>query len=253
MNLQAISVTVLTKNSQKYLKEMLNALQAFGEVLLYDNGSSDLTFEIAKHYPNVTLVKGEFKGFGPTHNEASSQAKNDWILSIDHDEIVTPELINTLLHESLEPNTVYSISNHNYFNGKWIKGCGWYPDRKFRLYHRKHTQFTDAQVHESIKTTGLKTRALNGPIIHYSYESISDFLQKMQIYSTLFAEQNAGKKSSSLGAALLHGVWAFIKSYFIQRGFLDGAEGFIISAYNGQTAYYKYLKLWEAKLRAQRS
>ncbi len=253
MNLQEISVTVLTKNSQKYLNEVLNALSAFGEVLLFDNGSTDNTLEIAKKYSNVTLIQDTFKGFGRTHNEASSAAKNDWILSIDHDEIVTPELINTLSHETLDPKTIYSISNHNYFNGKWIKGCGWYPDRKFRLYHRGHTQFTDAQVHESIMTSGLKTRALNGPIIHYSYESISDFLQKMQIYSTLFAEQNCGKKSSSLGAAILHGLSAFIKSYVIKRGFLDGAEGFIISAYNGHTAYYKYLKLLEANSRAQRS
>lgn len=253
MNLHKISVTILTKNSQKYLIEVLNALKDFGEVLLYDNGSTDKTFEIAKNYPNVTVIHGTFTGFGPTHNTASTCAKNDWILSIDHDEIVSPQLIDALLSEEFNPKTVYSVLSHNYFNGKFIKGCGWYPDLKFRFYHRKQTQFTDAHVHESIITTGLATRKLQGYLIHYSYDSISDFLNKMQTYSSLFAAQNCGKKKSSLSKALLHGCVAFIKSYFIKRGFLDGYEGFVISAYNGHTAYYKYLKLLEANLRTQRS
>lgn len=252
MNLQDISVTILTKNSQKYLTEVLNALKPFGEVLLYDNGSTDNTLEIASHFSNVTIAKGVFEGFGPTHNAATSCAKNDWILSIDHDEIVTPELVNALLQKSLDSNTVYYVSTHNYFNAKWIKGCGWYPDKKFKLYHRDKTKFTDAQLHESIITTGLKTEAIDAAIIHYSYDSISDFLNKMQTYSTLFAAQNCGKKKSSLGKAITHGIVAFIKSYVIKKGFLDGAEGFIISAYNGHTAYYKYLKLREANSRTQR-
>ncbi|MFA6037940.1 MAG: glycosyltransferase family 2 protein [Legionellales bacterium] len=252
MNLQDISVTLLTKNSEKYLKQVLNALQVFGEVLMYDNGSTDQSMEIAAHYPNVNIVRGTFLGFGPTFNAAAKHAKHDWILSIDHDEIVTPELIEAVKNETLDLNTVYSFVHHNYFNDKWIKGCGWYPDRKTKLYNRTQTHFNDVLLHEALKTSGLKQKDFSAPIIHYSYDTISDFLNKMQSYSSLFAKQNCGKKKSSLGKAITHGIVAFIKSYVLKKGFLDGAEGFIISAYNGHTAYYKYLKLREANSRTQR-
>lgn len=244
--LKEISVTVLTKNSQKHLKEVLEALVPFGEVLIYDTGSKDSTLEIAKAYSNVKIVEAPFIGFGPTHNMASATAINDWILSIDSDEVVSEQIPMILAAESLNPKAVYSFPRHNYFNGKFIKCCGWFPDRQIRLYNRQHTKFSDDQVHEAIISRGMRQVPLTAPIVHYSYGSIADFLTKMQSYSTLFAEQYQGKRKSSLGKALMHGWFAFFKSYVLKRGFLGGYEGFVISAYNGHTAYYKYLKLYEA-------
>lgn len=241
-----ISVTILTKNSQRYLKQVLDSLHDFSEVLIFDNGSTDHSLEIAKTYPNVQIVQGTFDGFGPTHNKASSHAKYDWILSIDSDELVSPEMAKEIANIPLNDNAVYSFPRHNYFNGKFIRWCGWYPDRQYRLYNRKKTQFTNAQVHESIIISNMKHVPLKNPIIHYSYDSISEFLSKMQSYSTLFAQQNKGKKSSSPLKALSHGMFSFIKSYIIKKGFMGGYEGFVISAYNAQTAFYKYLKLYEA-------
>lgn len=242
-----ISVTILTKNNEKYLDKVLQALQAFEEVLVYDNGSTDNTLEIAGKYPNVTIVKGPFLGFGKTHNQASSLAKGEWILSIDSDEVITPELSREIAKLELKNDQcVYSFPRHNYYNGKLIKGCGWYPDRQYRLYNRNTTSFTDAEVHEQVIVSGMDRVALQHPIIHYSYASVSEFLTKMQHYSELFAKQNSGKKSSTPLKAFSHGLFAFIKSYFIKKGFLDGYEGFLISAYNGHTAFYKYIKLYEA-------
>ncbi|MBS4167722.1 glycosyltransferase family 2 protein [Parachlamydia sp. AcF125] len=241
-----ISVTILTKNSEKHLREVLKPLLEFHEVVIFDNGSTDQTLEIAKQFPNVSIHQGTFSGFGPTHNRASNLAKNDWILSIDSDEIVTPEMIAEIRQTELSPTCVYSFPRHNYFNGKFIRWCGWYPDRQFRLYHRKQTSFTDAQVHEAIKTDHLTKIPLKSPLKHYSYSSITDFLNKMQTYSDLFAKQNQRKKSSSVTKAILHGFFAFIKSYFLKRGFMGGYEGFVISTYNANTAFYKYLKLYEA-------
>jgi glycosyltransferase involved in cell wall biosynthesis len=246
MILEDISVTVLTKNSERYLKEVLKALSPFGDVVVYDTGSEDSTIEIAQNFPNVRVFRAPFVGFGPTHNMASASAKHDWILSIDSDEIVTPELIKNISEEETNLQSVYSFPRHNYFNGKFIKWCGWYPDRQVRLYNRTKTKFTDDQVHEAIISEGMRHVALQGPLIHYSYGSMSDFLSKMQSYSTLFANQNRGKKKSSLFKALSHGSFAFFKSYILKRGFMGGYEGFVISTYNGQTAYYKYLKLREA-------
>lgn len=241
-----ISVTILTKNSQKHLHEVLRSVASFDEVVIYDNGSTDATLDIANSYPNVTVYEGPFLGFGATHNKVSGLAKNDWILSIDSDEIVTEKLDHEIRKIALNENAVYSIPRENLYHNKLIKGCGWYPDRQYRLYNRSKTQFSDAQVHEQVITKNMEIVNLQNPIRHYSYDCLSDFLSKMQLYSDLFAKQNAGKRKASLATALGHGAFAFFKSYFIKKGFLDGYEGFIISMYNTHTAYYKYLKLKEA-------
>jgi len=246
MFLQDVSVTILAKNSEKYLKEVLKALTSFGEVILYDTGSRDHTIEIAQSFSNVRIIQAEFIGFGPTHNMASAAAKNNWILSIDSDEIVTPELIKEIAEQTADIKTVFSFPRHNYFNGKFIRWCGWYPDRQIRLYNKTKTKFSDDQVHEAIISESMRHVALKAPIIHYSYGSIADFLSKMQSYSNLFACQHRGKRKSSFGKALSHGFFAFFKSYILKRGFLGGYEGYVISAYNAHTAYYKYLKLYEA-------
>lgn len=244
-----ITVTILTKNSQKYIFEVLKALEKFDEVLVYDTGSKDQTLEIARSFPNVTLYEGPFVGFGPTHNIATSLAKHDWILSIDSDEIVQRELTEEILSLKLNGRAVYSFPRHNYFNGKFIRWCGWHPERIVRLYHRTHTRFSDNQVHEGVITEGLATIGLDSPLKHYSYSSIAEFLDKMQLYSDLFAKQHAGKKSSSPFKAIFRGFFAFFKSYVLKRGFLGGYEGWVISLYNGHTAYYKYLKLYEVNQR----
>lgn len=241
-----ISVTILTKNSQKYIKEVLSALQSFDEVLICDTGSKDQTMEHARQFSNVTVFERPFTGFGPTHNVASSLAKSDWILSVDSDEIVTPDLAEEILALSLKRGCVYSFPRHNEYRGKWIRWCGWHPDRQIRLYNRLDTHFSDAQVHEAVEVGNLKHIHLQSPLRHYSYANVSDFLEKMQTYSTLFALQNKGKKSSSLVKAIAHGLYTFLKSYILKRGFLGGAEGFEISVYNANTAFYKYLKLAEA-------
>lgn len=225
---------------------MLSSLQTFDEVVIYDTGSHDHTLEIAKKFPNVVIFHGKFEGFGPTHNTASSVAKNDWILSIDSDEVVTPEMAQEIRSLQLDSGCVYSFPRNNYYNGKFIKWCGWYPDHQIRLYNRTRTHFTDAQVHEAVMTKNMRPVLLKSPLRHYSYASTSDFLSKMQSYSTLFAMQNRGKKPSSLSKAIGHGLFAFFKSYVLKKGILGGYEGFVISVYNGNTAFYKYLKLREA-------
>lgn len=240
-----ISATVLTKNCEKTLAETLSSLAAFPEVILLDSGSEDATLEIAARYPNVSLHKSTFLGFGPMHNYASKLATHDWILSIDSDEVISDDLASELLSIQLDEQCVYTLYRHNYFNGRHMKWCaGWHPDPVVRLYNRKTTRFSNDLVHEKVLSDGLKTIPLKSPLLHTPYLEMSDFLDKMQRYSTLFAEQRQGEKSS-LTRALLHGTGAFWKSYLFKRGFLGGKEGFIVSLYNGHTAYYKYLKLAE--------
>ncbi|MCH9626771.1 MAG: hypothetical protein S4CHLAM2_03990 [Chlamydiales bacterium] len=241
-----ISVTILVKNGERCLKEVLDSLQKFDEIVVYDTGSTDDTLTLAKSYPNVRIIQQPFTGFGPDHNAAAAQAQHDWILSIDADEVLSEELANEILSTSLDPHTVYSLPRHNYYNGRHIKWCGWHPESVIRLYNKQITAFSEAMVHEKVEDKGLKKMRFFQPLRHYSYASVSDFLQKMEHYSTLFAQQYQHKRKSSPLTAYLHGMTAFFKSFILKRGFLGGYEGFLISAYNGHTAFYKYLKLYEA-------
>lgn len=239
-----ISVTILTKNSEATLASTLDSATSFSEVLVYDTGSTDKTLQIAKTYPNVRIVNESFLGFGPSHNRASELAKHDWILSIDSDEVLSSSLSQEILLLALSEDYVYSLDRHNYFNGKRIKSCaGWYPDRVIRLYNKKKTSFSKDAVHERVISEGFKVTRLKGALLHTPYRSIEDFLAKMQTYSTLFAEQNAGKKKSSFSIALRHAFASLMKNLLLKRGLFSGKEALIISFYNAHTTFYKYLKL----------
>lgn len=241
-----ISVTILVKNGERRLKKVLDALSRFDEVLLYDTGSSDSTLNIAQSYPNVIVYRKDFNGFGPCHNDAAELAKHDWILSIDADEVLSKELADEIIDLSLDPDCVYALPFYNYYNEKRIKWCGWYPEKHLRLYHKKRTSFSEAMVHEGIIQEGLRSVTLSHPVYHFPYDTISDFLTKMERYSSLFAEQYARKRKSSPAIAVIHGFAAFFKSFVLKKGFMGRYEGFLISAYNGHTAFYKYLKLYQA-------
>lgn len=241
-----ISVTILVKNGEATLSETLASLEGADEILVIDTGSTDKTVEIAGSFPHVRLMSLAFEGFGPTHNRASSLATHDWILSIDADEIASPLLLQEISLLPDNPEMAYALLRQNYFNGKHIKWCGWQNEWCTRLYNRKKTSFSDALVHEKVIVEGMKTAYLKSPLKHTPYTSISDFLRKMEHYSTLFAKEKVGKKKSNPLIALWHGFGAFLKSYFLKRGFCGGYEGYLISLYNGHTAFYKYLKLYHA-------
>ncbi|MCB1084259.1 MAG: glycosyltransferase family 2 protein, partial [Simkania sp.] len=172
-----ISATILTKNSEETLSTCLKALEGFNEVIVLDTGSTDLTLDIAQTFSNVKVFEAPFEGFGPLHNLAAEHATSDWILSLDSDEVLSDELSKEILALNLKPDCVYSFPFHNYFNGKHIRGCGWFPDRHIRLYNKTATHFSDDYVHEKILTKGLKEVKLTHAVKHYSYRSISDFLK----------------------------------------------------------------------------
>jgi glycosyltransferase involved in cell wall biosynthesis len=239
-----ISVTILTKNSERHLEQVLTSLRVFPEVVIVDTGSTDSTLEIAQRFPNVMIHHRPFQGFGPTHNEASSLATYDWILSLDSDEVMTDSLQQEILSLSLDPHCVYSVWRKNFYRGRHIRGAGWYPDRVVRLYHRSATRFCGAMVHEAIITDGLHAVPLTFPVLHYPYQSVSSFLRKMDTYTNLYADQRPGAKASLI-SAVVHAAFAFVKAYIVQRGFLLGAEGFEIAWFNMNCAFYKYAKVAE--------
>jgi glycosyltransferase involved in cell wall biosynthesis len=246
-----ISATIIAKNSSAHLGKVLAALHWCEEVVLLDTGSTDDTMAIAQRHPNVQLyrLEGAFPGFGRAHQQAVALARHDWILSVDSDEVVSAELAREIASLPLDRRIVYAIPFHNYFNGRRITSCGWHPDRHERLFNRRTTNFCGSEVHERVQTENLFVRRLRHPIRHYSYGSVDDFLRKMRAYSRLFAEQEAGRTSGGPVKALTRGIWTFFKSYVLQRGCLQGGDGFTVSAFKAQLTFWKYLYLNEANRR----
>ena len=240
-----ISAVVLAKNNEKTIENTLNSLKEFDDVVVYDNGSTDETLNIVKKFSNVNLVQGEFKGFGWSKNNASSFAKNDWILIIDSDEVVDIELLNELKTKILDEKTVYKLNFKAFYKDIQVKHCGWNNQKIKRLYNKKTTSYNSNDVHEDIIIDGLNQELLRGNVEHYSYHTISEFVVKADRYSTLFAINNAGKKSSSPTKAFFNGMYSFFRTYIIKQGFRDGYVGLIIAYSHMVTNFYKYIKLYE--------
>jgi glycosyltransferase involved in cell wall biosynthesis len=243
---EEISVVMLTKNSQAYLEESLTALRAFDEIIIVDNGSTDNTLDIAKKFSNVKIFQEPFIGFGPLKNRALTYTSHAWVLAMDSDEILSQALLEEIEVCSLDPKTIYAILRENYYKRRFIGCCSWQNDYVLRLFHKEHTCFSDVQVHESLEKEGMEIVKLKATMKHYTYHSIEQLLDKLQFYSTLYAKENVGIKSSSPLKAVLHGAFTFIKNYIFQKGFLYGYEGLLISACNANGTFYKYMKLYEA-------
>ena len=247
-----ISAVILAKNNEDTIKKTLKALQEFEEVVVYDNGSTDKTISIVESFSNVHLVEGDFDGFGWTKNTAAKFASNDWILIVDSDEVVDSELLQTLKTISLDDNTVYILNFTAFYKKIQVKYCGWNNQKIKRLYNKTVTQYNANDVHEDIITEGLQTQLLKGNIEHYSYQSIEQFVNKANTYSTLFAKNNVGKKKSSPTKAFFNGLYSFIKTYFFKQGFRDGYVGLVIAFSHFVTNFYKYIKLYEMNKELQK-
>lgn len=244
-----ISAVIIVKNAQKTIGATLESLKNFDEVVVYDNGSTDTTIAIVNNFENTKLFKGDFIGFGPTKNLAANYAKNDWIFSIDSDEIVSPQLLSILEKENLDNDTVYSIERFNYYRKQRVRFSGWGKEIIYRLYNRNSVKFNNKMLHESIDVSTAKKRShLKGELRHYSFHNVSDFIQRTDLYSTLYAEENMGKKKSSVLKAVSSGFNEFFKKYILHFGFLDGYRGWLIAVSGASGSFYKYLKLYEANL-----
>jgi len=241
-----ISAVILASNSEKTIKKTLDSLKEFDDVVVYLNNSYDNTKEIAKSFTNVNLIEGEFKGFGWSKNRACEFAKYDWIIIVDSDEILDKELLNELKNKKLDNKTIYLLNFKAFYKDIQVKHCGWNNQKIKRVFNKTVTRYNQNDVHEDIITNGLKIEELKGNVEHYSYHSIEEFVSKANHYSTLFAQNNAGKRSSSPAKAFLNSAYSFFRTYILKQGFRDGYVGLIIAYSHAVTNFYKYIKLYEA-------
>ena len=243
-----ISAVLITKNAESTINLTLKSLEEFPEVIVLDTGSSDKTFEICGRFENVKLFSAGFYGFGKAKNLAASLAKNDWIFSIDADEVVSKALLESIKGKLLKKDEIYSLRRRNYYRNKRINYSGWGKEFIVRLYNRKHTSFNEKLVHESIKFEDCKMEKLKGNLLHYSYLSISDFAMKRDLYSELFAIEYKGKRKSSPFIAFIKSTFNLFNTYITRLAFLDGYRGLLIAISNAHVTFIKYLKLYEANM-----
>ncbi len=241
-----LSVILITKNESMNIKACLDSVHFADEIIVVDNGSTDGTIELARAAGANVIVTDDWPGFGPQKSRALAAANGQWILSIDADERITPELEKEILRtiHQADAADAYDISRRSWYCGRFIKHSGWTPDYVTRLFKRNMAHFTDHLVHERLIADGSNGK-LKSVMLHYSYRDFSQVLQKVDNYSTLNAKQSYAKgKRAGIGTALLHGFWAFFRTYFIRRGIFDGAHGIALAISNAETSYYRYLKLW---------
>jgi glycosyltransferase involved in cell wall biosynthesis len=241
-----LSVILITKNEGHNLADCLASLADIAnEIIVVDCNSSDDTIAIAKHYGAIVSQPVDWPGFGIQKNRALDLATQEWVLSLDADERLTPELRIELQHALAYANehTCFAIPRLSRYCGRYMRHSGWYPDYVARLFKRGAARFSDHLVHERLITQG-QTGKLQNHLLHESFRTLEDVLDKVNRYSTAGAEQRYQQgRHSGLTKALMHGVWAFIRTYIIKAGFLDGREGFILAVSNAEGVYYRYLKL----------
>jgi glycosyltransferase involved in cell wall biosynthesis len=243
-----LSVILITRNEEANLADCLASLEGIAQqIVVVDTNSSDRTLEIAKNYGAVIAQPADWPGFGPQKGRALALATGDWVLSLDADERLTPTLRSEILaaiHHSAHVNC-FAIPRLSWYCGRFIRHSGWNPDYVDRLFKRGTARFSDDLVHERLIPNG-QVAKLENPMLHFSFMNYSQVLQKLDRYSTASAEQAFAKgKTSNPMQAVLHGVWAFTRTYFIRAGFLDGPQGFALAISNGQGTYYRYMKLWQ--------
>jgi glycosyltransferase involved in cell wall biosynthesis len=242
-----VSATIITLNEAANIEACLDSVAWADEIIVVDSGSTDGTTDRAAARRAVVIHRDWPGSYADQKNFAAAQARHDWILSIDADERVSPELqreIQTIL--AAEPRAAgYRMPRVTWHLGRWIRTTDWYPDYQLRLYDRRRASWPARLVHESVRADG-PVAYLKEDLRHYAYRDISHHHQAMDRYTTLAARQmhEQGRRAGVLDV-VVHPPAAFLRNYVLKRGCLDGLPGFVISAMNAYYVFLKFAKLWE--------
>ena len=239
-----LSAIVIVKNEGAGIRRCLVSLNWVDEIVVLDSGSTDDTVAICREFtPHVHVT--DWPGFGPQKNRALQLATGDWVLSLDADEWVTPASRGEIERAVAlaQDAAAFRLPRRSSFCGRFMRHSGWWPDHVVRLFRRGAARFSDDAVHERVIVDG-KIGTLQEPLMHETFVDLDELLGKMNNYSTLSAQemQRAGKRSG-LAMAVVRAAWAFVRTYFLRLGFLDGREGFMLAVATAEGTYYRYVKL----------
>jgi glycosyltransferase involved in cell wall biosynthesis len=241
-----LSLTIITKNEEACIRRCIESVPFADEIIVVDSGSTDRTVEICRALGARVVVTDDYPGYGPQKNRALDLASGDWILSLDADEWLTPELqdeIPRLMTAAPDAAAGYRMRRLSSFCGRAMRHSGWWPDWVERLVRRGKGRFSDELVHERLIVDG-RVGDTRGVLMHEAFTELEDVLGKMNHYSSVGAQVLAGRgRTSSVVRAVAHGLWTFLRTYLFRAGFLDGREGFLLAVSNAEGTYYKYVKL----------
>lgn len=240
-----LTATIITLNEERNIARAIESLRCCDEILIVDSGSADRTTELAEKL-GARVIDANWRGYAAQKNWAAEQASHDWVLSLDADEALSEALEGEIwqIKKNGPEFDAYTMPRLAQYLGRWILHSGWYPDRKVRLYDRRRAKWVGNYVHESVEVEG-NVGHLKSNILHFTCSSLSEHLKTMDRYTTLAAQELAARRVTvPLSRMLLAPWWTFLKTYVVQRGFLDGAEGLAI-AY--MAAFYTFLKYSKAR------
>ncbi len=243
-----LSAAIITFNEEHNIKRCLDSLCGIvDEIIIIDSFSTDKTQEICNEY-DVTFIKQKFLGHIEQKNLALKHTTHEYVLSLDADEALDDKLKNEILKikENFKADGYYFNRLTNYVD-HWVRHCGWYPDKKLRLFKKNMGTWSGMNPHDIISMNeGSITKYIEGDLLHYSYDSISDHVDQTNKFTTIAAKAayTSGKRSSII-KIITRPVFKFLKDYFLKRGFLDGRYGFIICCINALSALLKYSKIKE--------
>lgn len=244
---KSLSVVIIAKNEAGLLPDCLHSVAWADEIIMLDSGSQDDSVAVAESLGAKVFTHTDWQGFGKQRQLAQSYASHDYILMIDADERVTPELRQSIEQALVTPdeNKVYSCARRNLFLGRFMRHSGWYPDRVNRLYANQRYRYNDNLVHESLNTDGAKVVPLSGDLLHLTCRDFFAFQRKQLRYAEEWAIQRhqAGKRCGYL-SILTHTLGAFCKTWLLRAGFLDGKQGLLLAVVNAQYTFNKYAALW---------
>lgn len=250
-----ISVAIITRDEEKRLAACLESISFAEEVLVVDSESRDRTVSIARSF-GCRVLSEKWRGYARQKQFAVDNCSYDWVLILDADERVpaeTREKIKEIVNGPRQGFSAYSFLRKNYFHDRWIRHCGWWPDRVVRLVSRRQGHLSGQLVHERWVSEG-PIKELDVAIEHYSFQNYSALIHKMETYSTLAAEEMVKKgKRAGWWSPLTHGLWMFVRTYLLELGLLEGFDGFVISILNGGGSFLKYAKAREMMIHGQSS
>jgi glycosyltransferase involved in cell wall biosynthesis len=240
----SLSVVIITRNEAQAIRDCLESVRFADQIVVLDSGSTDGTPGICRECGAAVHAGGDWPGFGPQKNRAIALATGDWVLSLDADERVTPELRAEIQGVLAAPRAdAYRMPRRSRYLTRYMRHSGWYPDHVTRLFRRGRARFSDDLVHERLIVEG-SVGTLANPLLHEAFTSAEEVLDKVNRYSSAGAEMAHRRgRRASLAGAVLRGAWSFFRTYFLKAGFLDGREGFMLAVSNAEGTYYRHVKL----------
>jgi glycosyltransferase involved in cell wall biosynthesis len=241
----SLSVIVICGNNVATIRRCLESVAWAGEIVVVDSGSKDGTFDIVRELATRFQQTGDWPGHGPQKNRALDMATSEWVFSLDSDEWVTQEVRAELEAAMAAPGgmAAFALPRRSSFCGRFMRHSGWWPDYVTRLWRRGSARFSEDHTHDRVIVDG-KVGRLRKPIMHEAVTDLEQMLVKINMYSSSSAAifHKDGRRAS-LFTALVHGGWAFFRTYVLRLGFLDGREGLMLAVINAENSYYRYAKL----------